>query len=45
MSVASPSHRWLSRRCLILAAGLVATSAMAQDNEKLTYDDHIRRSG
>lgn len=42
MSVASPSHRWLSRRCLILAAGLVATSAMAQDNEKLTYDDHIR---
>ena len=42
MSAASPSHRWLSRRCLILAAGLVATSAMAQDNEKLTYDDHIR---
>ena len=41
--VASPSSfRWLTRRCLILAAGLVATAASAQEAQKLTYDDHIR---
>jgi len=39
---APSSFRWLTRRCLILAAGLVATAAGAQDAEKLTYDDHIR---
>ena len=39
---APSSSRWLTRRCLILAAGLVATAAGAQDAEKLTYDDHIR---
>lgn len=39
---ASPSSRWLTRRCLILAAGLVAVASPAQDAEKLTYDDHIR---
>jgi hypothetical protein len=39
---APSSSRWLARRCLILAAGLVATAAGAQDAEKLTYDDHIR---
>jgi len=42
MSAAFPSFRWLSRRCLIVAAGLVASAACAQDAEKLTYDDHIR---
>lgn len=41
--VASPSsYRWLTRRCLILAAGLVATAVSAQEAQKLTYDDHIR---
>ena len=39
---APSSFRWLTRRCLILAAGLVATAVGAQDAEKLTYDDHIR---
>ncbi|MFM8549463.1 MAG: c-type cytochrome domain-containing protein [Verrucomicrobiota bacterium] len=34
--------RWLTRRCLILAVGLVAGRSVAQDAEKLTYDDHIR---
>lgn len=42
MSSACPSFRWLSRRCLMLAAGLVAVAGSAQENEKLTYDDHIR---
>ena len=42
MSAAFPDFRWLSRRCLILAAGLVSVASWAQDNEKLTYDDHIR---
>jgi hypothetical protein len=42
MAAAPSSFRWLTRRCLILAAGLVATAAFAQDAEKLTYDDHIR---
>jgi hypothetical protein len=42
MSSAFPSTRWLTRRCLILAAGLVSTASWAQDAEKLTYDDHIR---
>ena len=42
MSPASPSLRWLSRRSLVLAAGLLTTAAWAQENEKLTYDDHIR---
>ncbi|MEY4306789.1 MAG: hypothetical protein RJA95_157, partial [Verrucomicrobiota bacterium] len=42
MSSARPSFRWLSRRCLILAAGLVSSAVWAQDAEKLTYDDHIR---
>ncbi len=42
MSAAFPDFRWLSRRCLILAAGLVSASSWAQDAEKLTYDDHIR---
>ena len=42
MAAATSSFRWLTRRCLILAAGLVATAASAQDAEKLTYDDHIR---
>jgi WD40 repeat protein/chromosome segregation ATPase len=42
MAAAPSSFRWLTRRCLILAAGLVATAASAQDAEKLTYDDHIR---
>ena len=42
MSAAFPSFRWLSRRCLVLAAGLVSTASWAQENEKLTYDDHIR---
>ena len=42
MAAAPSSFRWLTRRCLILAAGLVATAASAQENEKLTYDDHIR---
>ena len=42
MSAAFPSFRWLTRRCLILAAGLVSASSWAQENEKLTYDDHIR---
>jgi len=36
------SFRWLTRRCLILAAGLVAVASPAQDAEKLTYEDHIR---
>ncbi len=42
MSAAFPSFRWLTRRCLILAAGLVSAVSWAQENEKLTYDDHIR---
>ncbi len=42
MAAAPSSFRWLTRRCLILAAGLVATASHAQENEKLTYDDHIR---
>ena len=42
MSSVAPSLRWLSRRSLVLAAGLLSTAAWAQDNEKLTYDDHIR---
>jgi WD40 repeat protein len=42
MAAAPSSFRWLTRRCLILAAGLVATASFAQENEKLTYDDHIR---
>jgi len=42
MSTAFPSYRWLTRRCLILAAGLVSAAAPAQDADKLTYDDHIR---
>ena len=42
MSAAFPSFRWLNRRCLILAAGLAATASLAQENEKLTYEDHIR---
>jgi WD40 repeat protein/chromosome segregation ATPase len=42
MAAAPSSFRWLTRRCLILAAGLVATASSAQDAEKLTYDDHIR---
>ena len=42
MSAAFPSFRWLTRRCLILAAGLVSSVSWAQENEKLTYDDHIR---
>jgi dipeptidyl aminopeptidase/acylaminoacyl peptidase len=42
MSAAFPSFRWLTRRCLILAAGLVSPVSWAQENEKLTYDDHIR---
>ena len=42
MSSVAPSLRWLSRRSLVLAAGLLSTAALAQDNEKLTYDDHIR---
>jgi len=42
MSTVLPSTRWLTRRCLILAAGLVSVAAPAQENEKLTYDDHIR---
>ena len=39
---APSSFRWLTRRCLILAAGLGAVASPAQENEKLTYDDHIR---
>jgi hypothetical protein len=42
MAAAPSSFRWLTRRCLILAVGLVATASSAQENEKLTYDDHIR---
>jgi hypothetical protein len=42
MSAAFPNFRWLNRRCLILAAGLVSAASWAQENEKLTYDDHIR---
>ena len=42
MSSVAPSLRWLSRRSLVLAAGLLSAAALAQDNEKLTYDDHIR---
>ncbi len=42
MSAAFPSFRWLTRRCLILAVGLVSAASWAQDAEKLTYDDHIR---
>ena len=42
MSALRPSSRWLSRRCLMLAASLVSSAVSAQDNEKLTYDDHIR---
>lgn len=42
MSAAFPSFRWLTRRCLILAAGLVSSVSWAQENEKLTYEDHIR---
>jgi len=42
MAATPSSFRWLTRRCLILAAGLVATASFAQENEKLTYDDHIR---
>ena len=42
MSAAFPSFRWLTRRCLVLAAGLVSAVSWAQENEKLTYDDHIR---
>jgi WD40 repeat protein len=42
MSSAFPSFRWLNRRCLILAAGLVSAASWAQETEKLTYDDHIR---
>ena len=42
MSSAAPRLRWLTRRSLVLAAGLLTTAAWAQDNEKLTYDDHIR---
>lgn len=39
---APSSFRWLTRLCLILAAGLVAVASPAQDAEKLTYEDHIR---
>ena len=42
MSSVAPSLRWLSRRSLVLAAGLLSTAAWAQESEKLTYDDHIR---
>ena len=42
MAAAPSSFRWLTRRCLVLAAGLVAVASPAQENEKLTYDDHIR---
>ncbi|MEY4446434.1 MAG: hypothetical protein RL444_1547 [Verrucomicrobiota bacterium] len=42
MAAAPSSFRWLTRRCLVLAAGLVAVASPAQDAEKLTYDDHIR---
>jgi len=42
MSSVAPSLRWLSRRSLVLAAGLLSTAVWAQENEKLTYDDHIR---
>lgn len=42
MPSAFPSFRWLTRRCLMLAAGLVSAGSAAQDAEKLTYDDHIR---
>jgi hypothetical protein len=42
MSALRPSSRWLSRRCLMMAASLVSSAVSAQDNEKLTYDDHIR---
>jgi hypothetical protein len=42
MSAAFPSFRWLTRRCLIMAVGLVSPVSWAQENEKLTYDDHIR---
>ena len=42
MAAAPSSFRWLTRLCLILAAGLVAVASPAQENEKLTYDDHIR---
>lgn len=41
--MSAPSRfSWLNRRCLMLAAGLLATSVGAQDTEKLTYEDHIR---
>ena len=42
MAAAPSSFRWLTRRSLILAVGLVAAASSAQENEKLTYDDHIR---
>lgn len=42
MPSAFPSRRWLTRRCLIVAAGLAAASSSAQETERLTYDDHIR---
>lgn len=43
MSSALPSFRWLSRRCLTLAATTLSVTVLwAQEAEKLTYDDHVR---
>ncbi len=42
MSPAALTPRWLSRRCLMVAASFAVSSLSAQDAEKFTYDDHIR---
>ena len=42
MPAVLPRFSWLTRHCLVLAAGLAATAGSAQENEKLTYDDHLR---
>jgi hypothetical protein len=42
MSSAFSSSRWLSRRFLILAAATLSTGLLTAQEEKITYDDHIR---
>jgi len=35
-------RRWLSRRLLVVAATVLAATVLAQDADKVTYDDHVR---
>ncbi len=42
MSSAFSSSRWLPRRFLILAAATLSVGALSAQEEKVTYDDHVR---